>query len=121
MHSREILRKWIHDGEHFTTDNPFHAIYVLRNGKMLDGEFYDNGRCIDHRSIGIIVDTNPYICNDFWLQVFQLGVIMLIPETKQIAYPTFIRPTAKQRKVINYLCENNYETLVDNSWFGIHS
>ena len=121
MDSRAIMNKWVKEAEHFEEHNPFHAIYVLRNGKMLSGEFVDNVRCIDHRSIGYIIDSNPYICDDFWLQVFQLGVIMLIPETRQIAYPSFIKPTAKQRKIISYLRANNYETLVDDSWFGIHS
>ena len=69
-----------------TTHNIEDAIYILRDGTLIDGGFdvYGN-RGIDHRMIEIFIDGANRYDNDFWSKVHtELGVVMLIPETKEI-------------------------------------
>lgn len=73
------------------------AIYIVPDGTFLSGVsktaermgcgYSDNGevyRDIDHRCVSWIMDTNPYISNTFWTDMFKkTGFVMVIPECRE--------------------------------------
>lgn len=64
------------------TDNPYEAIYVMRNGNLISGDFDMGIRGTDHRMVECLVNTNRYK-DDLWDVVHNnLGLVRLVPETK---------------------------------------
>ena len=69
-----------------TTKDPYQAIYILRDGTYLSGMFSYGSRSEDHRCIeSCIDDYDRYDGQKFWSAVHQnLGVVMVVPETKEL-------------------------------------
>ena len=69
-----------------TTIDPYQAIYILRDGTYLSGMFSHGYRTEGHRCIEPCIDGyDRYDGRKFWPAVHQeLGVVMVVPETKQL-------------------------------------
>lgn len=94
-----------------TTDDEASAIYVLRNGTMIDGGFQSGCRGEDHACVEHILPGASRYSGDFWEEVFaRTEMVMLVPETKMAVYPEWLTPTTDQQAVIDDL---GYETSQD--------
>ena len=99
----EIRQRLEDDGYEFT-DNPEEAIYVLRNGDMVSGGFYDGIRGEDHRMIESVMDDIDRYDDNFWSEVFnRTSMLMLIPETKQALIGENQKLTSKQKYILKQL------------------
>lgn len=87
MLSCETIRNRLEEADRYMTDDPFSAIYALRDGSLVSGNYNGGVRCEDHNCMNAVIDTD-YYDRQFWHDVFsETGVLMLIPETMQIAFP----------------------------------
>lgn len=91
------------------------AIYIVPDGTFLSGVsktaermgcgYSDNGevyRDIDHRCVSWIMDTNSYISNTFWTDMFKkTGFVMVIPECRE--YIIAVHPTKEQEMSCKWL------------------
>lgn len=110
MTDKEIHER-LQDGEIELTDNPWEAIYIMRDGSLISGNFSYGSRGDDHRIIEYIFDDINRYSKGFWDQMFKrTGMIMLIPETMQALVPDFIVPTTQQRSILNEL---EYEIVTE--------
>lgn len=95
----------------YTTEYPEEAIYVLRDGTLIDGSFDYGCRGEDHVCIESIFDGIDRYTDGFWEKMFKATeAVMLIPENKQAVFPDWLTPTRWQWKVINEL---DYELMSD--------
>lgn len=68
-----------------TTDNLEEAIYILSDGTLISGMFYDGDRTEDHRIIEILFDDIDRYTPNFWHTAHQrTGMIQHVPETSYI-------------------------------------
>lgn len=68
-----------------TTENLEEAIYILSDGTLISGMFYDGDRTEDHRIIEILFDDIDRYTPNFWQQAHQrTGMIQHVPETSFI-------------------------------------
>ena len=94
------------------TQLPDHAIYILPDGSLIDGCFYDNERSEDHRLAESLSEFDRYDGNRFWLDLFNnLNMIMLVPETKTILITKQQTITLAQTEQMNMLIDNYYYTI----------
>jgi hypothetical protein len=94
------------------TELPDHAIYILPDGSLIDGCFYDNERSEDHRLAESLSEFDRYDGNRFWLDLFNnLNMIMLVPETKTILITKQQTITPEQTDQMNMLIDNYYYTI----------
>ena len=89
-----------------TTLDPQQAIYILRNGALINGDFVSGYRANDHRMIEVVMEnTNRYDPN-FWSKVHsELGVVMLVPETKEVLVMENQVLTPQQKNIVKALKE----------------
>lgn len=81
-----LKQQCINEDIQFTT-NILEAIYILPDGTMIDGCFYDGDRTEDHRLLELISQYDRYDGNLFWLDILETkNILMIIPETKTILY-----------------------------------
>ena len=100
------------DNEIEFTPLPEHAIYILPDGPLIDGCFYDGTRTGDHRIAELLSEFDRYDGDKFWLDLFDnLNMVMLVPESKQILITPEQRITPKQREVMNNLTDDFYYTI----------
>ena len=94
------------------TQLPDHAIYILPDGSLIDGCFYDNQRSEDHRLAESLSEFNRNDGHRFWLDLFiNLNMIMLVPETKTILITKQQTITPEQTEQMNMLIDNYYYTI----------
>ena len=68
-----------------TTDNLSEAIYILSDGTLISGMFYDGSRTEDHRIIEILFnDIDRYTPNFWHIAHERTGMIQHVPETSYI-------------------------------------
>lgn len=68
-----------------TTDNLNESIYILSDGTMISGMFYDGDRTEDHRVIELLFDDIDRYSNNFWeIAHRRTGMIQHIPECNQL-------------------------------------
>ena len=68
-----------------TTDNLSEAIYILSDGTLISGMFYDGDRTEDHRIIEILFDDIDRYTPNFWSIAHErTGMIQHVPETSYI-------------------------------------
>lgn len=80
--SDNFIVEQLEDRGYELTTNPREALYILRDGRMVDGAFYNDQRTEDHRLIENVFDDMDRNDSDFWDKMFQrTGVVMLVPET----------------------------------------
>lgn len=104
MKDEEIVEK-LEENDIFTTDDPAEAIYVLRDGTLISGDFEYGSRGEDHSCIErVFADINRYT-KSFWEEMFKrTEVVMLVPECNEAYYYEPI--TAAQRNVVEELGYN---------------
>lgn len=100
------------------TENPREAIYILRDGSMIDGEFFDGKRSVDHKMIECFMEDIAHYHNDFWSRVHtDLGVVMTVPECRTYMIMEGQEITEQQNdilKELNYGCEVYCKQLSSN-------
>ena len=100
------------DNEIEFTPLPDHAIYILPDGSLIDGCFYDGDRTEEHRITELLSEFDRYDGDKFWLDLFEnLNMAMLVPESKQILITPKQKITPKQREVMNNLTNDFYYTI----------
>ena len=100
------------DNEIEFTPLPDHAIYILPDGSLIDGCFYDGSRTGDHRIAELLSEFDRYDGDKFWFDILDnLSLIMLVPESKQILITPKQKITPKQREVMNNLTNDFYYTI----------
>ena len=68
-----------------TTDNLKEAIYILSDGTLISGMFYDGSRTEDHRIIEILFDDIDRYTPNFWsIAHKRTGMIQHVPECNQL-------------------------------------
>lgn len=97
------------DNGYDLTNNPNHAIYVLRNGSMIDGVFVGNNRSEDHRCAECLFDDIDRYDENFWSELFRrTSMVLLMPETETALKGKNQKLTPQQTKILEKL---NYEIL----------
>lgn len=106
----EILNRFDEAGIELTTD-PFEAIYLLRNGKLISGGFYNGIRSEDHICAQYLFNDIDRYTPDFWEKMMKrTGMVVLIPETEQAVMLKSQVLTTPQQKVLKQL---NYTPIVE--------
>lgn len=105
MDDKKILE--ILESEGFdTTLDPQQAIYILRNGALINGDFVSGFRANDHRMIEVVMKNTNRHDPDFWSKVHsELGVVMLVPETKKVLVMENQILTTQQENIVKSLKE----------------
>lgn len=86
-----------------------HAFYLLADGTTWDGDFQDGCRCNDHREVEAFTTLDRYD-DGFWEHVtVNMGLILIVPECKEIQVNPNWQPTAEQKTVIRLLKRRMYE------------
>lgn len=82
-----------------TTENLNEAIYILDDGTLISGMFFDDMRTEDHRIIEVLFDDISRYDNNFWEQAHErTGMIQHVPETSFILIKQGQEPTAEQEQ-----------------------
>lgn len=98
LSNEEIVKKFADEGIE-TTENLEEAIYILDDGQMISGMFYDGMRTEDHRIIEVLFDDIDRYTKDFWERVHErTGMIQHVPETSFILIKQGQEPTAEQQQ-----------------------
>lgn len=106
--STDRLVRILEKAEYSLTDCPEEAIYILDDGRMIDGGFDYGCRGIDHRMIFCAYDENPYASkipfSEWWNRVHkQYRLVRLVPEAKIALIKGRQRLTREQERIIEYL------------------
>lgn len=110
----KIKETLINEGYSFTK-NPREAIYILRDGTMIDGVFEYGIRGEDHRLIECAMKGTNRYDNNFWSKVCtELGVVQLVPETQKILIMEGQNMTIEQWKIIDELKDYSLEEAFPN-------
>lgn len=98
MKDEEIVEK-LEESDIFTTDDPAEAIYVLRDGTLISGDFEYGSRGEDHSCIERVFDDINRYTKNFWEEMFErTEVVMLVPESCEAYY--YEPPTKEQMQVV---------------------
>ena len=85
-----------------TTDNINEAIYILTDGTLISGMFYDGMRTEDHRIIEILFDDIDRYTPNFWSIAHErTGMIQHVPETSYILKTVGQEVTTEQQTYFN--------------------
>ena len=85
----------------------------MRDGGLVSG--YDpmqpGDRIVDHRCIeNCFADGFNRYADRFWEEALaRTGMVMLVPETKEVVWPDTVTPTSAQRRWIRLLQKAGYE------------
>ena len=102
MPDEEIIQKFGDEGI-VTTHNPRHAIYLLRNGTLIDG-FYQGVRSEDHRCAECLFDDFDRYDPHFWNKLLEAtGMVILHPETEKALVGRGQQLTDAQQAVLDKL------------------
>lgn len=116
MTDQEIEDKF-DDADVYTTYDPTYAIYLLRDGTLIDGEYSDGSRGLDHRIVECLFDDKDRYSDGFWDAVFEeTEMVMLIPETQQVVYPNWLVPTKWQQETIDELVNEYGYTVAEDEY-----
>lgn len=99
--SDEEIKRILEEEGCIFTNKIDEAIFILRDGTMIAGDFVDGIRGVDHRIIeNCMRDGNRYD-KDFWSKVHAfLGVVQVVPETKKILMMDGQAMTNEQLKIL---------------------
>ena len=85
-----------------TTDNINEAIYILTDGTLISGMFYDGMRTEDHRIIEVLFDDIDRYTSNFWsIAHKRTGMIQHVPETSYILKTVGQEVTTEQQAYFN--------------------
>ena len=87
-----------------TTDNLSEAIYILSDGTLISGMFYDGSRTEDHRIIEMLFnDINRYTPNFWNIAHERTGMIQHVPETNYILKTVGQEVTTEQQSYFEHV------------------
>ena len=99
--NKQIIKMFETEGIE-TTDNLKEAIYILPDGTLISGMFYDGSRTEDHRIIEILFnDINRYTPNFWHIAHERTGMIQHVPETSYILKTVGQEVTTEQQTYFN--------------------
>ena len=99
--NNQIIRMFEAEGVE-TTDNLEEAIYILSDGTLISGMFYDGDRTEDHRIIEILFDDIDRYTPNFWSIAHErTGMIQHVPETSYILKTVGQGVTTEQQTYFN--------------------
>ncbi|WP_304841987.1 hypothetical protein [Dubosiella newyorkensis] len=109
------IKNILEECDYKLTENSREAIYILRDGSMIDGEIFEGSRTNDHQMIECFMENIDRCHKDFWSRVHtDLGVVMLVPEYKTYMVMEGQKITEQQKEVLkelDYECEVYCEQL----------
>lgn len=99
--NKEIIKAFEDEGVE-TTDNLNEAIYILSDGTLISGMFFDGDRTEDHRIIEVLFDDIDRYTPNFWNIAHQrTGMIQHVPETSYILKTVGQEVTTEQQNYFN--------------------
>lgn len=99
--NNEIIEAFENEGVE-TTTNLNEAIYILDDGTLISGMFYDGDRTEDHRIIEVLFDDIDRYTPNFWSIAHErTGMIQHVPETSYILKTAEQNVTEEQQKYFN--------------------
>ena len=99
--NKQIIKMFETEGIE-TTDNLKEAIYILSDGTLISGMFYDGSRTEDHRIIEILFnDINRYTPNFWNIAHKRTGMVQHVPETSYILKTVGQEVTTEQQSYFN--------------------
>ena len=99
--NQQIIKAFEAEGVE-TTDNLAEAIYILSDGTLISGMFYDGMRTEDHRIIEILFsDIDRYTPNFWSIAHERTGMIQHVPETSYILKTVGQEVTTEQQTYFN--------------------
>lgn len=99
--NEQIIKAFEDEGVE-TTNNLNEAIYILSDGTLISGMFYDGDRTEDHRIIEILFDDIDRYTPNFWSIAHErTGMIQHVPETSFILKTVGQEGTTEQRNYFN--------------------
>lgn len=99
--NKQIIKMFKDEGIE-TTDNIDEAIYILSDGTLISGMFFDGMRTEDHRIIEILFDNiNRYTPNFWSIAHERTGMIQHVPETSYILKTVGQEVTTEQQAYFN--------------------
>ena len=99
--NKQIIKMFEDEGVE-TTDNLAEAIYILSDGTLICGMFYDGDRTEDHRIIEILFDDIDRYTPNFWSIAHErTGMIQHVPETSYILKTVGQDVTTEQQAYFN--------------------
>ena len=99
--NQQIIKMFEDEGVE-TTDNLEEAIYILSDGTLICGMFYDGDRTEDHRIIEILFDDIDRYTPNFWSIAHErTGMIQHVPETSYILKTVGQDVTTEQQAYFN--------------------
>lgn len=101
----EIITMFEEEGVE-TTENLEEAIYILDDGTLISGMFYDGCRTEDHRIIEVLFDDIDRYTEDFWEQAHaRTGMIQHVPESNWILVKQGQETTPEQEQYFDMVEE----------------
>ena len=101
--NEQIIEAFENEGIETTIDIN-EAIYILSDGTLISGMFYDGDRTEDHRIIEILFDDINRYDNDFWkLAHERTGMIQHVPETSYILKTVSQEVTTEQKAYFKHV------------------
>lgn len=87
-----------------TTNNIEEAIYILSDGTLISGMFYDGDRTEDHRIIEVLFDDIDRYTPNFWnIAHKRTGMIQHVPETSYILKTIGQEVTTEQQSYFEHV------------------
>ena len=101
--NEQIIEAFENEGIETTTDIN-EAIYILSDGTLISGMFYDGDRTEDHRTIEILFnDINRYTPNFWNIAHERTGMIQHVPETSYILKTVGQEVTTEQQAYFKHV------------------
>lgn len=99
--NQQIIKMFEDEGVE-TTDNLHEAIYILSDGTLISGMFYDGYRTEDHRIIEVLFDDIDRYTPNFWSIAHErTGMVQHVPETSYILKTVGQEVTTEQQNYFN--------------------
>ena len=108
MVTDDAIKKYLQDNEYQLTKDPQEALYILRDGSLISGNYEYGSRTEDHRMIeGLISEGKELYTGDpekFWGALHaKTGLIRVVPETQEALIGVNQSLSQTQRELIKRL------------------
>lgn len=99
--NKQIIKAFEAEGVE-TTDNLAEAIYIMSDGTLISGMFFDGMRTEDHRIIEVLFNDIDRYTPNFWHIAHQrTGMLQHVPETSYILKTVGQDVTTEQQAYFN--------------------
>lgn len=99
----EKLMNLLSENGYYLTDDIKESIYILRNGKMISGNFDCGIRSVEHREIAeLFIEDEDRYSPTIWSNLHdKTGVIMVVPEKMELLIMEEQELTDEQKETIS--------------------